>query len=184
MPSKTKPTTTVTQGLSVVPRGINQLVPPTISSAITAQPLTIEAITSNQRNDNALAINLHETRRQNALVLSARYEADKAEHEADKAQINAHIAAIEVDIASIKAAVKTVERETTAVKATHQVTVMQSSVQLSANKANTTKAAVTRAVNTAKAQGVATTGTDYQVSIQLPSFRSTENTDPSRGTGR
>lgn len=164
--------------LSLAPIPIRQ-------SAVTTQALTVTDVTANQHNDNSLAIELHETRKRNANVQLARYQADTAEHKADLAQVQSRIAAVEVDIASIELAVKTAQRETDAVKATHKVRSMVAKVNLAANAANQSEAAVARGINKAKAQGISTVGTDYQANLTLPSFRSAVTMgDNERGTGR
>lgn len=162
--------------LSLSPLAVRQ-------SAVTSKALVVTDVTANQYTDNSLAIELHETRKRNAAVQLARYQADTTEHKADLAQVQSRIAAVKVDIASIELAVLTAKRETDAVKATNQVRSMVAKVNLSANSANLQEAAVARGINKAKAQGITTEGTDYQAKVTLPTFRSAVTQDD-RGTGR
>jgi hypothetical protein len=127
-------------------------------------------VETNQVSDSLLASDLHKTRKRLADQDNARLLADKAEVTRDITQVNLNIARINLDIQKVVEAVQTVKLETDRVIAEHKTRIMQSNVRLHANKANQKEVAVVRAVNTSKAQGVTTQGTDYVVNLKLPTF--------------
>lgn len=145
---------------------------PTIAANVAVPfELKLETVQANEITDTQLSIDLHTTRKARADAERVKYIADNAEYQRDIARLTSETSEIRVAIAEIKKAVTTVKRDTDETIAKHNTSIMQSNVRLAANRDNNKQAQVTRAINKSSSQGVALTGTDYTISINLPTFK-------------
>lgn len=148
-----------------------QTASPTIATNVSVPfELKLDTVRSNEITDTQLSIDLHTTRKARADAERVKYVADNAEYQRDIAKLTSETSEIRVAIAQIKKEVTAVKRDTDKVIATHNTSIMQSNVRLAANRDNNKQAQVTRAINKSSSQGVALTGTDYTISINLPTF--------------
>lgn len=132
--------------------------------------MNLSAVRTNEITDTQLSVDLHTTRKARADAERIKYVADNAEYQRDIAKLTSETSEIRVAIAQIKKEVTAVKRDTDKVIAVHNTSIMQSNVRLAANRDNNKQAQVTRAINKSASQGVALTGTDYTISINLPTF--------------
>lgn len=132
--------------------------------------MKLDTVRSNEITDTQLSIDLHTTRKSRADAERMKYVADNAEYQRDIAKLTSETSEIRVAIAQIKKEVTAVKRDTDKVIAVHNTSIMQSNVRLAANRDNNKQAQVTRAINKSSSQGVALTGTDYSITINLPTF--------------
>ena len=144
---------------------------PTIATNVSVPfELKLDAVKTNEITDTQLSIDLHTTRKARADAERIKYVADNAEYQRDIAKLTSETSEIRVAIAQIKKEVTAVKRDTDKVIAVHNTSIMQSNARLAANRDNNKQAQVTRAINKSASQGVALTGTDYTISINLPTF--------------